>query len=326
MDGRESAVKIYTVACICAVTTGFSFMAAKTSLIYATALEALFSRFFLAVVFAGLLGAAGAVRFQYRGKPIKLLFWPAVLYSVGFFGFQFVGLIYATSVEAGILYAVMPAFTMIIADLFLKERSNWIQRACMIMSLVSVVTLFFYCNGSLGQMDPLGFFLLLISSLSMAANNVLLRWIRGIFSPAEVSLASCTMGLIVYSVMLLVSGAINGTLQRTAALFTNVSFLTAAVYLGIGCTMLTTLMNAYLMTHLEAIKTSAFSNLGTLITICAGSLLLQEPLTWVHIVCSAVIIAGVLGTNFFMTPKHPEHLSQTGAEQTVRTYIKEEES
>ena len=303
MEQQESKVKIYSVACACAVTTGFSFMAAKTSLVYATPLEALFSRFFLAVIFAGVLGALGVVKFRYKGKPVKKLFWPAALYSVGFFGLQFVGLMYATSVEAGILYAVMPAFTMIIAEVFLKERSNWIQRFCMIISLVSVVVLFLYCNGSLDQMNPVGFFLLLFSSLSMAANNVLLRWIRGVFSPAEVSLASCAMGLGVYTILLFASGLVQGSLSRTAALFINPSFLLAALYLGIGCTMLTTLMNAYMMAHLEAIKTSAFSNLGTLITICAGSLLLQEPLTWVHILCAGVIIAGVLGTNFFQKPQ-----------------------
>lgn len=299
MEVKKTKTRVYAVAVICAVVTGMSFLAAKTSLMYATPLEALFLRFLIAFLFAAITIALGIVKVNYKGKPLRKLMGPMVLYSLGFFGFQFFGLMYATSIEASLLFAIMPAFTMMIAEIFLKEKPNWMQRACVFVTLGAVLFLFIFNNGGVGELNPIGAGLLLLSSICMAGNNVAVRWVRNDFTPAEISAAAITLGCGVYSVAILIVGGWNGTLGHTASLFANGGFLIAVLYLGIGCTMLTTLMNSYLMAHLEAVKTSAFGNLGTLLSIFAGAVILREPLTWVHLLCGAVIILGVLGTNMF---------------------------
>ena len=43
---------------------------------------------------------------------------------------------------------------------------------------------------------------------------------------------------------------------------------------------------------------SVFANLGTVISIIAGVLILNEDIFYYHIIGSVLIISGVLGTNF----------------------------
>lgn len=298
-NAKKTKTQVYVVAVLCAVVTGMSFLAAKTSLVYATPLEALFLRFLIGFLFAVIVMKSGIVKVNYKGKPMKRLIAPMVLYSLGFFGFQFFGLLYATSIEASLLFAIMPAFTMIIAEIALKEKPNWMQRFCVFLTLAAVLFLFIFNNGGVGELNPLGAALLLLSTLCMAGNNVAVRWVRNDFTPGEISAASIALGCAVYTLVILVVGGVNGTLGHTLSLLGNWNFMIAAFYLGVGCTMLTTLMNAYLMANLEAVKSSAFGNLGTLISVFAGAVVLHEPLNWVHLVCGAVIILGVLGTNFF---------------------------
>jgi drug/metabolite transporter (DMT)-like permease len=59
----------------------------------------------------------------------------------------------------------------------------------------------------------------------------------------------------------------------------------------------TALMSNYMYAKLEASKTSVFSNLSTVISIAAGALFLGEQVTWYHLAGSALVIAGVVGTN-----------------------------
>ena len=46
---------------------------------------------------------------------------------------------------------------------------------------------------------------------------------------------------------------------------------------------------------MEAAKGTIFGNVSTAISIVAGVVVLGEDLMWYHIVCTALIIAGVVG-------------------------------
>ena len=73
----------------------------------------------------------------------------------------------------------------------------------------------------------------------------------------------------------------------------------AMLYLGIGCTTLTTLMNSYIMRHLEAVKASVTSCIGTVVTLVAGVLILKESLGVLQVLCCVLILLAVVGTNYF---------------------------
>lgn len=57
-------------------------------------------------------------------------------------------------------------------------------------------------------------------------------------------------------------------------------------------------MTNYILSKIEASKMSVFANLGTVITIVAGAVILKENIYYYHVIGSVLIVAGVLGTNF----------------------------
>lgn len=296
---RRTGIKVYTVAVISAMTIGLSFLFVKISLNYASPLQALFFRFLIAFLFALILAVTGIMKVDLRGKKLLPVLAPALLYSAGFFGFQFFGMLYASSVEAGIIMAAQPAITMVVAELTIREKPTKIQRFCVLVAILAAAFISVYGSGSVDTVDPRGVILIFMSALSMAANVVFIRWIREDYTPAEVSFLSCAVGFGIYTAVILVWGILSGSLGETFALVKQPGFLGAMLYLGIGCTTLTTLMNSYVMRHLEAVKASVTSCIGTVVTLLAGVLILKESLGVLQVLCCVLILLAVVGTNYF---------------------------
>ena len=53
------------------------------------------------------------------------------------------------------------------------------------------------------------------------------------------------------------------------------------------------------MRHLEAVKASVTSCIGTVVTLMAGVLILKESLGILQILCAVLILLAVVGTNYF---------------------------
>ncbi len=77
----------------------------------------------------------------------------------------------------------------------------------------------------------------------------------------------------------------------------NLQFILSITYLGSACVVLSVFLMSYMLRHLEALKASLFGNLSTAISIVAGVLLLSEPLLSYHIICTILIVIGVIGVS-----------------------------
>ena len=76
-----------------------------------------------------------------------------------------------------------------------------------------------------------------------------------------------------------------------------VSYLLSILYLGILASIVTGSLSIYAIVRLGASTVSVFGNLGTVLTILAGALILHEPIYSYHVIGATMIIAGILGMN-----------------------------
>jgi drug/metabolite transporter (DMT)-like permease len=96
--------------------------------------------------------------------------------------------------------------------------------------------------------------------------------------------------------MTLIEGAASGEpLQYFAPLF-HWEFVLATAFLGVLSTMVSSLLAAYMLANMEAVKATIFGNLSTAISIIAGVVFLREPLYIYQIICTVLIVIGVVGT------------------------------
>lgn len=295
--GKEKLSLAYAFTIINVVIVGFSFLFTKIALQSSSPIDTLAFRFtasFIAIVIPILFKW---IKLDFRGKKIIKILPLALFYPTLFFGFQAFGLVYATSSEGGILQATSPIFTVILATYFLQEKTNWLQKLSIAVSVFGVIYILLMQDAAFDFSNIKGIILLLLSAISIAAYSVLARSLSREFKPLELSYIMLAFGFIFFNMLSLLLHVVNGTLSTFLAPLGKLDFLIAILYLGILSSLVTSLLSNFALSKIEASKMSVFANLGTVISMIAGVIFLQEKLFYYHIIGSILIIGGVIGTN-----------------------------
>lgn len=187
---------------------------------------------------------------------------------------------------------------MILASIFLKERTTLWQKLSVMVSVAGVVFIFIMQGAGLSADHLLGISLLLLSCLSFAGYNVLARPISQKFKGMEISFIMLTIGFVCFNGMALVKHGLDGSIHAFVQPLASPTFVLSTLYLGVLSSLGTTLLLTYAISRMEASKLSVFSNLSTLISMGAGVVFLGEQLKYYHVIGAVMIVAGVLGTNF----------------------------
>ncbi len=290
---KKNSIKAYSAAIFFSVLVGFSFLGIKTCVPFANSLQILVHRYNFAFLMLLILLVCRIVKLDLRGRPKRNLILTAGFY-IGFMILQVAGLFLATSIEGSILFAVVPIMVQIIASFFLGEKSTMLQNIFVGLSVAALVIMIIMGSSSV-SFHLGGSVLLLLGSLSMALSNVFMRYVRTQYRPIEISAAIIIGGFLVFNLAFLIYGGFTGTLDTYLAPLKHVEFIAATAYLGIGCILLSAQLMSYLLSKLPAVKATIFGNVSTAISIVAGVLVLGEPLMGYHIICTVLIIAGVIG-------------------------------
>jgi drug/metabolite transporter (DMT)-like permease len=267
----------------------------------ASPFEALAWRYNFALL-PGLTGLlSGAIKLSHDPGELRGLAANAILYTA-FLSLQAVGMVYATSVESGIIFAVIPIFTKILASVLLGERASRRQNLFMCLSVAALIALI-ACGASAITMNLGGAAILVVSGLCMSLSNVYVRFVRKRMGTAgELAVVVAIAGFLVCNGAAVFQAFQNGDPMSYFSPARDLRFLAASAYLGVLSTFFTSFLMGYMMKTMAAMKASIFGNLSSAISIAAGSLLLGEALYWYHIVFTALIVAGVIGVNAGGTP------------------------
>ncbi|WP_159888445.1 DMT family transporter [Paenibacillus puerhi] len=287
----------YIAVLVYAAIIGLSFLFSKVALTYASPIDTLALRFTWSFAAIVVLLATRVFRISLKGKPWPRLLYLALLYPLGFFILQTFGLKHATSAEGGIIFATTPILTALLAGIFLKESTNLRQKLSILISVIGVVLIFVMQGTGLDLTNVTGILLLTLSCLASAGYVVLSRYLLRTFTPPEVTSFMMAIGFVIFWIASLTDHAANGTMNQIFAPLANAEFVWSIFFLGILASLVTAFSSSYALTKLEASKISVFSNLSTVISIAAGAFILGETVTVYHLIGSALIIAGVIGTN-----------------------------
>lgn len=281
-----------------AVIVGLSFIFVKMALTVADPVDTLAHRFTLSFVAALIPVLFGWVRLSIRPREMGALLPLAVLYPALFFALQAFGLLYTTSSEAGIIQATVPIFTLLLASWFLKETSSWLQKASTLLSVAGVVFIFLMKGASFGG-NALGTVLILLSALSMSGYSVLARRLTRSFHFIDMTFAVALIGFLFFNVWAVARHLADGTWGPFFEPFQHPRFVVSILFLGILSSLVTSFLNNFALAKMEASRLSVLGNLSTLVTVVAGVVFLQESLAYYHVVGAVLIVAGVIGTNYF---------------------------
>lgn len=289
---------VYIAAMAYALITGLSFLFSKIGLSVSNPLDLLAYRFtasFLAILIPVLFKW---IKLDYSKERIKKILPLAIFYPLSFFAFQTFGLQYVSSSEGGILLAMVPVFTLILASYFLKEETTLLQKLSIVLSVLGVIYITIKKGSTFEITNIKGVLLLLLSALSFSGYSIMARKLTKDFSSSEMSYIMIIISFICFNIIAIGIHLINGTISDFFAPLREFNFIIAVVYLGVLSSLVTSLLTNYALSKIEASKMSVFSNLGTVISIIAGVAFLNEKIFYYHIIGSIFIIGGVIGTNF----------------------------
>lgn len=292
--------KAYLAALSFSTIIGFSFLFTKVALGFASPLTNLAHRYTVAALVLLILQQSKVIQVKLTKEDILSILPMSLFYPLLFFMFQSFALQYISSSEAGILQALVPIITLILASLFLKEKTTFIQKFFLCLSVAGVIYIFLSKRANLGvETGILGFILMLGSVFSNAINNILSKYKGGQYRAIDLTVVVILVGFLVFNSLSLVTHFLSGNLMSYFEPLGHLSYLISILYLGILASIVTASLSIYAIVRLGASTVSVFGNLGTVLTIVAGAVFLHEPIYAYHIIGASLIIGGILGMNVF---------------------------
>ncbi|MEY9969793.1 drug/metabolite transporter (DMT)-like permease [Lysinibacillus sp. RC46] len=281
-------------AVVFSIIIGFSFMFIKIALTYEGQLLILAQRFTFAFLGLLLLLAIRPINLRLNRKEVMLVLVISLIYPILFFSSQILGLNQTTVTEAGIIQAIAPAITVLLARLFLKEQIQRIQGIGISLSVAGVVFLQLMNNSGGYEFHLIGNLLIIFSILAMAIWQVMSRSATKTVAPIQITIYIMFSGFLFFNAMYFING---GSVNEYVDSVKEIPYLLSILFLGVLSTLGTSLLSIYAVSKLPVIQVSVFNNVTTLITILSGVLFLSESFHYYHVIGAVVIILGVILVN-----------------------------
>jgi drug/metabolite transporter (DMT)-like permease len=204
------------------------------------------------------------------------------------YGLVFWGEQYISSGLAALLQSTMPAFGLLLAHLYLpQERMTPLRILGVVMGIVGVGVIFSNQLSVSGPRALVGSAALVLSALSGAFSNVLVKAKAKHLDPSVTAAGQMLFGL----VPLLVLGFL---LEGNPLRFHwTVRALISVLYLAIVGTVIAFVLYYWLIQHMDVTKTLLISLITPVVAVILGMLVLSEQLTWRTLAGGAMIISGI---------------------------------
>lgn len=266
---------------------GVTFISTKLLLEDFTPLEILFLRFFIGWLALWLVSPH---TLAIANRKDELLFALAGFSGVSlYFLLENIALTLTFASNVGIIVAVAPFFTALLAWIFLKARrpgGAFMAGFMVAITGIGCISL----NGSKMELNPAGDGLALLAALAWAIYSILVRMLA---ARGYDSLCSTRRIFFYGLVCLLPILPLTDFSLRADALLRPVNWLNL-LFLGLGASALCFVTWTFCVSRLGAINASLYIYLVPVVTVLASAGLLGEQLTWLSAAGMALTIAGLL--------------------------------
>ncbi len=274
---------------------GFSFLFSKMALGVAHPLIIISVRFTVAFVILNVLWAFGVFKLKFKGKPKKKIVLMALAQPLLYFILELYGIDKTSSAISGVIISLVPIGVIILSACVLKEKPTIIQVIFSLVSLVAVALISEFSNDG-HTSSLLGIILLLGAVVCASVFNILSRSESAHYSPFERTYIMFLIGTVGFNIIALC--ALRGSWSsHMVSAVSQVDFWWAIGYLSILSSIGAFMLYNYSTSVIDTVRAASFSNIITVVSVLAGIFILREDLSAFQIVCCAVIILGVLGTN-----------------------------
>lgn len=282
-----------TLALCCGVTGnviwGASYLFTQIAQQEAPPMVQMSLRFLLAFLLLNLMMLFGWEKIRLRGKNLRPLIVLSCVEPIYFF-FESYGIYYSNSTFAGVTLAIVPVIAIGMGVLILKEYPTRKQFLLCFVPIAGVILVTIAGSG-LGAVQPIGVVLVFGACLFAAFYRVYNKDSSAEFTAFERSYFVIGMCMLVFTVAALCME--RGDLTPFAAALHSKRFVLSTLVLSVFCSVAANILVNY---SASILPMAIFSNLGSLITVCAmflGIIFLDEPTNAMSLVGSAMVLVGL---------------------------------
>lgn len=282
-----------TLALCCGVTGnviwGASYLFTRIAQQEAPPMVQMSLRFLLAFLLLNLMMLFGWEKIRLRGKNLRPLIVLSCVEPIYFF-FESYGIYYSNSTFAGVTLAIVPVIAIGMGVLILKEYPTRKQFLLCFVPIAGVILVTIAGSG-LGAVQPIGVVLVFGACLFAAFYRVYNKDSSAEFTAFERSYFVIGMCMLVFTVAALCME--RGDLTPFAAALHSKRFVLSTLVLSVFCSVAANILVNY---SASILPMAIFSNLGSLITVCAmflGIIFLDEPTNTMSLVGSAMVLVGL---------------------------------
>jgi drug/metabolite transporter (DMT)-like permease len=195
---------------------------------------------------------------------------------------------YITSGLAALLQAMLPAFGLILAHIYVPaERMTWVKIAGVVLGVCGVGVVFSNQLAISGRQALAGCVGMVLSAFFAAYSNVLVKTHGRKLNPAVIAAFQMLFGLVPLLLYGLAFEANPLRLRWTALA------ISCLLYLAVVGSVVAFLLYYWLMQNMDVTKTMLISLVTPVVAVILGMLVLDEQLSWRTLVGGAMIIAGI---------------------------------
>lgn len=266
---------------------GGSFAAMRIVLGDLTPMELMGARMISA--FAVIVPFAGRLKPRHYRKGDTKYLIPMVLFQPClYFLLETNALLLTTSTQAGVISASVPVLVTLGAWLFLSEKIGRGTVVGLILSVAGVTVLTLsQGSGSTATNPVLGNLMEVGAMISAAANMLIIKKLSGRYNPWTLTALQTFAGLIFFSPGIVSLFQTDGSVWSLKLIF-------ILLYLGVFVSLGAFGLYNWGMSRISASKASSFINLVPVMAIVTGWIILGESLTLLQSLAAAIVIAGVL--------------------------------
>ena len=265
---------------------GISFVSTKIVLSELPPVSIAFFRQFVALIPLIILMIIRKETFRLKKGDFKLLVLAALFGIVLYFVFENNGLAMTTASNASMLVAAVPVFVQITESIITKTPISKASSGCILASLLGVY-LIISGNGSFDFSE--GTFLGNLLVLGAMASWIIYTFINKGLGERYSSLKLTTVQTLL-SIPLFVPFTIS---EVPAWRVPSMTAFLHLVFLAVFCSALAYVFFLYSIHTLGPVLPSTALNLGPVVTIITGRIVLSEQLTWIQAVGAALIVGGL---------------------------------
>ena len=222
-----------------------------------------------------------------RGNWILLVATGVMSFSLNY-GLVFWAEQYITSGLAALLQAMLPAFGLILAHIYVPtERMTWVKIAGVFLGVCGVGVVFSNQLAISGRQALAGCVGMVLSAFFAAYSNVLIKTHGKNLNPAVIAAFQMLFGLVP---LLLYGIAFEGNPFKFR--WSGIAVL-SLLYLAVVGSVIAFLLYYWLMQNMDVTKTMLISLVTPVVAVILGMLVLDEQLSWRTLVGGAMIIAGI---------------------------------